>query len=485
VTARRILHGSTRIGFVTAGKNRSVTRMSMYRSVRPLVGVMVALGLLSQRATGAAQTEPRPDADPRIERLLSSISEQRLRDLIATLARFGTRETLSTAGSPSRGIAAAAEWIRDELTRSSPRLQVAFDTYRLAPQSRIQTAVELRNVIATLPGRTARRIYVTGHYDSVSFGARGQLGLVATPGAGNPQGQPDFNHDAEAPGANDDASGTALTMELARVFADSGVTFDATLVFACWAGEEQGSYGSAAHAQRLVKEKVVVDAMMADDIVGNSHGGSGVADAGSVRIYSAGPEDSMSRALARYIARTAAIYVPSHHVHLMAREDRFGRGSDHVSFNTAGFPAVVFREANEDFSRQHGSGDTPDGVDVAYLARNARVNAAAAASLALAPPAPGVAGRDRLSRGPSGYDANLRWQASPGAVAYRIYWRDTWNNDWEHARTVGNVTQFVFPNVSIDDLVFGVAAIGADGQESLVSAYVAPVRSSTPVKLVD
>jgi hypothetical protein len=461
--------------------------MSTFRSVRPVVRVIVAFGLLvSQRATGAAQTEPRLDADPRIERVIASISEQRLRDLIATLARFGTRETLSTASSPSRGIAAARQWVFDELTRSSPRLQVAFDTYRLAPQARVQTAVELRNVIALLPGRTARRIYVTGHYDSVSFGTAGQLGLlVATDGAGNPQGRPDFNHDADAPGANDDASGTALTMELARVFAESGITFDATLVFACWAGEEQGSYGSAAHAQRLAKEKVVVDAMMSNDIVGNSRGGNGVADAGSVRVYSVGPEDSTSRALARYIARTAAIYVPSHRVRLMAREDRFGRGSDHSSFNAAGFPAIVFRESNEDFARQHGAGDTPDGVDVPYLARNARVNAAAAASLALAPPAPSVAGRNRLSRGPSGYDASLQWEASPGAVAYRIYWRDTWNNDWQHARTVGNVTRFVFPDVSIDDLVFGVAAIGADGQESLVSAYVAPVRSSTPVKLVD
>jgi hypothetical protein len=456
----------------------------MFRSVR-LIGVLAAVSLLRQPIPVDAQTEPRVDADPRIERLIASISEQRLREIVATLARFGTRETLS-ASTPTRGIAPARQWILDELKRSSPRLQVSFDSYMLAPQSRIPAAIELRNVIAVLPGRTARRIYASGHYDSLNMGtSASQLTLTTTPGATNPQGRSDFDHNADAPGANDDASGTALTMELARVFAESGVSFDATLVFACWAGEEQGLYGSKAHAQRLAKEKVPVDAMISNDIVGNSHGGNGVVDAASVRVYSIGPEDSMSRSLARYIARTAATYIPSHRIRLMAREDRFGRGSDQSSFTEAGFPAVVFRESNEDFARQHSAGDTPDGVDIAYLARNARVNAATAASLALAPPAPRVAGTNRLSRGPSGYDANLRWDASSGAVAYRIYWRDTWSNDWEHSRTVGNVTQFVFPNVSIDDWVFGVAAIGPDGHESLISAYVAPVRAASPVKLVD
>ena len=168
----------------------------------------------------------------------------------------------------------------------------------------------------------------------------------------------------------------------------------------------------------------------------------------------------------------------------MAREDRFGRGSDQSSFSQNGFPAVVFREANENFERQHGANDKIDGVDFGYLAQNARVNAAGVATLALAPPAPKVTndrGANMLSRDPSGYDATMRWNTTPGAVAYRIYWRDTWNNDWEHSQTIGNVTQFTLKNVNIDDFVFGVSAISADGQESMVSAYVSPVRAGTTI----
>ncbi|MEO7966737.1 MAG: hypothetical protein ABIT38_22795, partial [Gemmatimonadaceae bacterium] len=224
-----------------------------------------------------------------------------------------------------------------------------------------------------------------------------------------------------------------------------------------------------------------------NDIVGNSQGGSGIVDAASVKIYSLGPEDSMSRSLARYIVRLASIYVPSHHIRLMAREDRFGRGSDHSSFTANNFPAVVFREANENFARQHSADDKLEGVDFAYLARNARVNAAGAASVALAPPAPNVTserGQPMISRGTSGYDATLQWVASPGAVAYRIYWRNAWANDWDRTQLVGNVTQLVLPTLSIDDYVFGVAAVGADGNESLISAYVSPSRRMNEVKLV-
>ena len=268
---------------------------------------------------------------------------------------------------------------------------------------------------------------------------------------------------------------------------ESGIEFDATLVFMCWAGEEQGLIGSMAHAQKLAADKVVVEANFNNDIIGNSVGGNGQVDAKTVRIYSLGPEDNMSRSLARYIERIAAVYVPSHRIRLMAREDRFGRGSDHSSFTANSFPAVVFREANENFNRQHNANDLLEGVDFRYLAQNVRVNAASAASLALAPQAPVVTdqrGSPRLSRNPSGYDANLQWTAVSGAVAYRIYWRDSWSNSWEHAQTVGNVTQFVLPGVSIDDWVFGVAAVGADGHESLVSAYVSQTRRMNEVKLV-
>jgi Zn-dependent M28 family amino/carboxypeptidase len=189
--------------------------------------------------------------------------------------------------------------------------------------------------------------------------------------------------------------------------------------------------------------------------------------------------------LARHIVKVAGVYVPSHRVRPMAREDRFGRGSDQSSFTAQGYPAIVFREANENFEKQHGANDTLDGVDFAYLAQNARVNVAGVAALALAPPAPKVTnerGGPRLSRDPTGYDATMRWDPSPGAVAYRVYWRDTWTNDWQQGQTIGNVTQFILKNVSIDDFVFGVSAIGADGHESLVSAYVSPTRRDPPLK---
>ena len=359
-----------------------------------------------------------------------------MKALDTTLVGFGTRNTLSNATSTTRGIGAARQWIFDELKRSSAKLQVSFDTYQIAQQGRITRPVELRNVMAVLPGRSPRRIYVSGHYDSLNIGPGGQIASnsrAPAPGGGvagglanspnDPQQRPGIDYDVDAPGANDDGSGTVLTMELARVFAESGLEFDATLVFICWAGEEQGLIGSAAHAQRIAAEKVIVEAMISNDIVGNSRGGTGVVDAASVRVYAVGPEDSPARALARYIVAAGATYVPSHRVRPMAREDRFGRGSDQSSFTQQGYPAVVFREANENFDRQHSARDTLDGVDFAYLAQNARVNAAAVASLALAPPAPvvverarrgahrprsvrlrrraaldGVAGRDRLSR---------------------------------------------------------------------------------------
>lgn len=438
-------------------------------------------------AVAGAQAAPRPDADSRIEKIVASVSEQRLRDLLTKLVSFGTRNTLSDQASPTRGIGAARNWILEEMRRSSEKLRVNFDPHIIPPQGRITRQVDLRNVVAVLPGRSPRRIYVSGHYDSLNIGGQNRSNAAAPGAAPAPTAAAPTrdDYDVDAPGANDDGSGTVLTMELARVFAESGVEFDATLVFICWAGEEQGLVGSRAHAEDLARQKIPVDAVFNNDIVGNSRGGNGIVDAESVRVYAIGPEDSPARALARHIVKTAGIYVPSHRIRPMAREDRFGRGSDQSSFTAQGFPAIVFREANENFEKQHGAGDTLDGVDFGYLAQNARVNAAGVASLALAPPAPRVTnerGGNMLSRDPSGYDAAMRWAASPGAVAYRVYWRDTWSNDWQHSQTVGNVLQFTLKNVSIDDFVFGVSAIAADGQESIVSAYVSPVRRDQPLK---
>ena len=456
--------------------------------VRRIIVPTLIAAICVQSCKGKEPTEPRTDS--RVTALVEAILPSRLQQIVATLAAFGTRNTLSDTTSPDHGIGAAREWIFKELQSSSAKLQVSFDVYQLAQQARITRPVELRNVMAILPGRSSRRIYITAHYDTVNIGPQAQIGAnTRPPGATVPDAQlnPAQDYNIAAPGADDNGSGTALTMELARVLAGSGIDFDATLVFALWAGEEQGLFGARAHAQRLRAANIPVEANFNSDIVGNSHGGDGAVDAASVRLYSQGPEDSMSRSLARYIERAAALYVPSHKVRLMAREDRFSRGSDHTAFTAQGFPAVVFRESKENFARQHGSGDTPDGVDVEYLARNARVTAAAAAVLAMAPPAPRVVnerGQPLIGRQPSGYDANLRWLGSPGAVRYRIYRRAPWANNWESSRTVDNVTQFVVSGASIDDWIFGIAAVGQGGHESLISAYVPRPRSDADIKFV-
>jgi hypothetical protein len=276
-------------------------------------------------------------------------------------------------------------------------------------------------------------------------------------------------------------------MELARVFGQSGIVFDATLVFMCHVAEEQGLMGAKLHAQQAQKAHIPIEAVLNNDIVGNDRGGSGIVDGASIRVYSEGPEDSPSRELARFVQRWGMRYVPSHTVRLMARPDRFSRGGDHSAYNQYGFAAVGFRESREDFTRQHDPRDTFDGLSPAYLAQNARVNAAVAATLALAPPAPVVVndrGRANINRAPSGYDAHLGWSASPGASAYRIFWRDAWGPDWQHELLVGNVTDFTLPNTVIDDLIFGVAAVDGAGHESLVAPYLAAPRDSSDVKTV-
>ena len=236
-------------------------------------------------------------------------------------------------------------------------------------------------------------------------------------------------------------------MELARVFAESGLEFDATLVFICWAGEEQGLIGSAAHAQRIAAEKVPVEAMISNDIVGNSRSGTGIVDAASVRVFAVGPEDSPSRALARYIVAAGATYVPSHRVRPMAREDRFGRGSDHL-VHAAGLPAVVFREANENFTgstrRRHPRRRRLPlpGAERAGQRRGRGVAGAGAAGAGRGRRARRCAlGRDPRATTPR--CAGRRRRARPAIASTGA----TGRNDWQHARTVGNVTEHVLPGM--------------------------------------
>ncbi len=435
--------------------------------------MMMRRGLLTLLLSLTASLSARAQApDPAISTLVEGISAERLDTIIRALAGFGTRHTLSSTDSPTRGIGAARQWILDRFRASSPRLEVSFDTYQVAQQGRITRDVELRNVMAVLPGRSARRIYVSGHYDTV---ARPEAGSTFDWAQG----------DLPAPGANDDGSGTELVRELARAFANSGLTFDATLVFIAFAGEEQGLVGAGLHAARMAADSVVIDALFNNDIVGGTGAGDGRTDTRAVRVFSDGPEDGVSRQLARTVREVAARYVPGHEVRLVARLDRFGRGGDHTPFAQRGFPAIRFTETHENYARQHTVADTPDGVDPEYLRRNAMVNASAVAELALAPAAPVVSAPRRgpmLGRGESGYDASLRWMPVEGAVGYRVVWRRAWTRDWEFSREVRGATELLLPNVSIDDYVFGVASIGANGHQSIVSAYVTPGRGLVNIR---
>ena len=449
---------------------------------------LLLLTICAQARSAVAQDS---DLDPRIVKLVSTVSEEHLGVILKKLESFETRSTLSSTTSTSRGIGAARQWILDEMKSYSPKLHVSFDTYQVVPQGRITRDVELRNVMAILPGRSPRRIYVSGHYDTVARpggqGASNAGGASpADPDARTaPPADPNAPLDNLAPGVNDDGSGTALTIELARVFSQSGIDFDATLVFMCHVGEEQGLVGARLHAQKAVAEKTPIEAVFNNDIVGNDRGGNGIIDGATIRVYSEGPEDSPSRELARFVQRWGGKYVPSHKVRPMSRPDRFGRGGDHSAYNALGFTAVGFRESRENFTRQHDVRDTYEGISLPYLAQNARVNAASAATLALAPPPPSVISdrnQPMITRAPSGYDANLKWNASPGAGSYRIFWREAWGADWQQDVRVGNVTSVILPNMQIDDYVFGVAAIDAGGHESFVTAYVTPPRVSTDIK---
>ncbi|MBP7569629.1 MAG: M28 family peptidase [Acidobacteria bacterium] len=291
---------------------------------------LLAAAMLVPAAPAAAQAPSAPD--PRIERLLGQISEQRIVATLEKLGSFGTRNTLSSAASPAHGIGAARQWILDEMKRSSPRLQVEFDIHRVAKGGRITRDLDLYNVVAILPGRSPRRVYLTAHYDTFARPERpdteaaGRRSSAASAGAGQAASPAPAGH--PAPGVNDDGSGTALVMELARVFAGSGIEFDATLAFVAVAGEEQGLLGARLHAEQTKQQGIAIDAVLNNDMVGSTEAPGGISDSRRVRVFSEAPEDSPSRQLARFVKAVGARYVPSQQVTLVARHDRFGRGGD-------------------------------------------------------------------------------------------------------------------------------------------------------------
>jgi hypothetical protein len=430
----------------------------------------------------AQQTEmpPQPSSrlDPLIGKIVSEISEERIAGILRKLEGFETRHTLSDPTQTNRGIGVARQWIFDEFKSYSPRLQVSFDTHQIPKGGRVWKDVEVRNVIAILPGTMSqasnRWILVSGHYDSLNL-----------KDAANLRGQPEKAAELFAPGVSDDASGTACAMECARVLSQH--EFDATLVFVAFAGEEQGLIGARAMAKRLKARQQEIQAVLNNDIIGNEVSGNGDSDNRRVLIFSEDPNDSASRQIARFVRSITARYYPEMAVEMVFRHDRFGRGGDHTAFNEEGYAGVRFTTASENFANQHSATDTFTNASVRYTAKVIRVNAAAAAALALAPKTPvtrssGGTRRPGLTRG-SGYDAVLRWDhvdPEPDLAGFAVVIRSTTAPDWEREIWAGNLREFTLKNMPIDQLVFGVKAVDRDGHESPVSAYMTQPRRVTP-----
>ncbi len=306
-----------------------------------------APGSSAQEASSAPQPARHPDL--LIQKIVSEISEERVADTMRKLESFETRNLLSDPAQTNRGIGVARQWIFDQFKSFSPRLEVSFDTHQIPKSSRIWKDVELRNVVAVLPGKkkeaASRWILVGGHYDTINL--KDATGL---------RNQPEKAAELPAPGVSDDASGTTCAMECARVLSQH--EFDATLVFVAFAGEEQGLIGAHALARRLKGQKQEIEAVLNNDIIGNDTSGNGATDKGRVLLFSEDPDDSPSRQIARFVRATAMEYYPDMTVDIIFRHDRFGRGGDHTAFNQEGYPGVRFTTPSENFANQHSATDT-------------------------------------------------------------------------------------------------------------------------------
>jgi hypothetical protein len=427
--------------------------------------------------------------NPQISKIVNDVSEERIADNLKKLESFGTRNIFSSQDNPTRGVGAARKWIYEQFRSYSPRLEVSYDQYRLKKDtsrgSRIQDDVDLYNIVAVLPGSSNKeqRIIVSGHYDTVN---QSRPPGAPAPQPGDPP-PPARDPNIDAPGVTDDGSGTACVMELARVL--SQYQFEKTIVFVAFAGEEQGLLGSTLYAEKARKLDQKIEAVLNSDIIGSDVGGDGRTENRRVNIFSEDPIDSPSREIARYMKDIGERYVPSMTVDPVFRADRFGRGGDHTPFNQEGFAAVRISTPVENFANQHSATDTFANTSPGYIARVTKVNGAVAASLAWAPKSPLTSEQVErngqkvtnllLTRGKSRYDAALKWkQESPEAdiAGYVIVMRKTTAPDWEREIYVGNVTEYTLPEVSIDEVVFGVKAIDKDGNESLVAPYVQPAR---------
>jgi hypothetical protein len=439
-----------------------------------LVPIMFVLQAPAQQAHQSSQT-----ADPKIQTALNEISAQQVQSDIEKLVSFKTRSTLSAQDEASiaagHGVGAAREWIKSQFERDSRDcggcLEVKTDSFTQPVSDRVATPTVITNVYAVLKGTNpddAKRIVlVTGHYDS--------------------RNSSNENVTDAAPGANDDGSGTTVSLECARVL--SKLKFPGTIIFLTVAGEEQGLYGSKHFAEFAKSQGWDIVAALNNDIVGGDK--SAGQDPKLVRVFSesipdgateaqlrmiralGGESDSASRELARYVTQTARTYQTGVSPLIEFRRDRFLRGGDHISFNEDGFPAVRFTEYRENFNRQHQTvrtengieyGDLPKYVDFDYVANVARVNAATLAALAAAP---GVPQKVRIETKDLVNDSTLVWEAPADgrASGYEVLWRATSAPDWEHMQSVGKETRVTLP-VSKDNVIFAVESVDDAGHKS-------------------
>ncbi|MBZ5667049.1 MAG: M28 family metallopeptidase [Acidobacteriia bacterium] len=447
-----------------------------------ILTVALAVAALGPRGWGQQDTAPRVASDPHVDRRIASeireVSAERIQQTIDKLVSFSNRSTISAQDEGSikagKGIGAAREWIKAEFERYSKDcggcLEVKTDTFTEQAADRIPKPTVITNVYAVLrgsdPKQADRIVLVTGHYDS--------------------RNSDNANVTDPAPGANDDGSGTAVSLECARVLSKG--KFPATIIFLTVAGEEQGLNGSKHFAQMAKQQGWKIEAVLNNDIVGGNLGPG--QDASVVRVFSeglpaaateaeirrirmlGGESDSSSRELARYIADVGRSYDAGVKPLLIFRLDRFLRGGDHYSFNQQGFAAVRFTEFREDFNHQHQNlrtengieyGDLPKFVNFDYVAQVARLNAATLASLASAPAPPASV---KMVTKNLDNDTILTWDPSSGAAAYEVVWRSTNAPDWQYVQTVSSGARATLP-VSKDNVIFGVRAVDAAGHRSL------------------
>lgn len=469
--------------------------MNKRSNLRDVLRILSAPGALCL-AIGFAQAQTPPVAQSRtamaseasIAKVIREISTKRIEANIRKLASFGTRSILSDTASETRGIGAARRWIKAELDKCNAanggRMTVEFDSHIAPVSPRIPRPTEIVNVVATLPGTqpaSKDRIYVvSGHYDSMP--------TLPTDG------------ETDAPGANDDASGTAASMELACVM--SKYQFDATIVFMTVAGEEQGLLGARSWATKAKARNANIAGMITNDIIGNTKGADGTVIRDRVRLFAqgvppinpmsdevltairtGGENDLPTRQLARHIKTHAEKHLQDIKVDLIYRTDRYLRGGDHMPFLEQGYAAVRMTEPIEDWRHQHQNprmengvqyGDLPEFVDYDYVAKVTRVNAVALTTLANAPASPREVQMETLQLE---NNTTLRWAANtePDLAGYKIVWRDTTAPFWQYSNDVGNVTRATVEKMSKDNFIFGVVAYDRDGNES-PAVYPTPLR---------